>query len=117
MKNKRHSAVKNIDDKIMKKKEKRTQNDVSNRKIFAVNKAMINVGTKKVRIVFFNNPSLKKPDVSKVRQCPIEIRMTKSVWLDVIDELTLKTVVSLIQNKRKDPKDCPKERPPEVMFS
>jgi len=99
---------------LSKEEEKKVQYDISNRKIFSANRAMICIGAKKVRIVFFNNPPLKESDVSEVRQCPIEIQMTKSVWLELIDELTLKTVVSLMQNKRKDTKDSPK--PPEGMF-
>lgn len=106
--------------KINKKNEKRVQYDINNRRIFSVNRAMINIGAKKARVVFYNHPSLKKSGVSKVPRCPIEIRMPTNTWFDILEELSVKTLVHLVQNKRKDIKDCLKERPlepPEVMFS
>jgi len=108
---------KNEKKKLNKKNEKRDHYDINNSRIFSVNRAMISISGTKARVVFFNHPSLKKSGVSKIRQCPIEIRMTTNTWFDILEELSAKTIVHLVQNKRKNTSDCPKERPPEVMFS
>jgi len=99
-----------------KKNETLSQYGVDSHKIFSANRAMICIDARKVRIVFFSKPPLKESVISEVRQCPVEIRMSKSSWLKVIDELSLKTVVSLMKDQREDTKDSSEEKQPEMMF-
>jgi len=52
--------------KETKKELKRTMNNIDNRKIFTANRAMINVGPGKTRLVFFNDSPQKKLGDSEV---------------------------------------------------
>lgn len=100
---------------VSKRNEKLSQYDGNYHRIFSANRAMINVGPRKTRLVFFDDSPKKKLGDSKGRQYPIEIQLKKSIWLDCIDEWSLKTVLFLMGNKRKDSKEIPKN-PPEIMF-
>ena len=99
-----------------KKNETLSQYDVDPRRIYSANRAMICIGAKKVRIVFFNNPQSNESGISEARKCPIEIQMSKSSWLKVINELSFKTVDSLMNDQCEGTKDSSEEKQPEIMF-
>lgn len=102
---------------LRKEEEKKIQYDVSNCRIHSVDGALIDVNETEARILFFNAPPLDTHGGSMVCQCPIEIRMNKTVLLDLVEDLTIKTVAALMESKLKETENYPKRRPPEGMFA
>jgi len=94
---------------ISKNKEKKNVSyDVSHCTIHVVDGAVININEREGRILFFNVPMLNASDGSITCQCPVEIRMSKKVLLEIVDDLTSETVKSLMNIK---------EEIPEIMFA
>ena len=102
---------------LKKEENKKVHYDVSHCKIHVVDGAVIEVDEAGGRILFFNFPMLNASDGSISCQCPVEIRMTKKVLLEIVDDLTLETVTSLIKSDVEEIKECMKEKLPEVMFA
>ena len=104
--------------KILSKEDrKKVQYDLSSCRIHSVDGALIDVNETEARILFFNAPLLDAPGDSIVCQCPIEIRMNKTVLLDLVEDLTIKTVAALMESKIQETEKYPKRRPPEEMFA
>jgi hypothetical protein len=78
---------------------------------------VINIDEGGGRILFFNFPMLNAADGSIACQCPVEIRMSKKVLLEIVEDLTLTTVTSLIKSDVKEIKSMIKENLPEGMFA
>jgi len=90
------------------------QYDVRNTRILSIDGALFSIDEGEGRILFYSAPLLKEPNVSLV-QCPVEVRLKKSVLLPFVEDLLNQTTAFLKEESNMSD-ETPKKRPPEVMF-
>jgi|GEM_PF-2976525 hypothetical protein len=90
--------------------------DTRNVQILSIDGALVDISEGgEAQILFYSAPLLKEPNVSLV-QCPVEVRLKKSVLLPFVQDLLDQTTSFLKEESTKMGEDVPKKRPPEVMF-